>query len=247
MSSLRRIQSSKANGALSKGPSTPAGKLTSSLNAIRHGLCAKCIVVEGESRENFLILLQQHVDRFQPADEVEFGMIEEMCASYWRQRRAWSLETSLFNKQMALQPDGVTMERMAVALETFAASPSLSLLHRYETRLHLTYQRALRTLILLRTIDPNRDTNPNQDMAPSQDIPNDPNPTSEHSPPAEEPPPPAQQAADSEPLGSASFSLHQSSSAAPAARDVPAGQVLAKPSAAHPATPQRGKKLGGAA
>src|ERR1700683_5012603 len=88
MSSLRRIRSSKANGALSKGPSTPAGKQRSSLNAIRHGLCANCIVLDHESRENFLILLQQHTDRFQPANQVEFGMIEEMCAAHGRQRRA---------------------------------------------------------------------------------------------------------------------------------------------------------------
>src|ERR1700678_432245 len=168
MSSLRRVQSSKANGALSKGPSTPAGKRNSSQNAIRHGLCAKCIVVEGESRENFLTLMQQHVDRFQPAGEVEFGMIEEMCASYWRQRRAWSLETAMFNKQMALQPDGGMtdrmMDHMVVAFDTLAASHSLSLLHRYETRLHLMYQRALRTLIMLRTVE----------------MPNDPSPISEH-------------------------------------------------------------------
>ena len=57
-------------------------------------MCAKCIVLDHESRENFLILLQQHVDHFQPANEVEFGMIEEMCASYWRQRRAWAIETA---------------------------------------------------------------------------------------------------------------------------------------------------------
>src|ERR1700678_2582366 len=184
MSSLRRVQSSKATGALSKGPSTPAGKRNSSQNAIRHGLCAKCIVVEGESRENFLILLQQHVDRFRPAGEVEFGMIEEMCASYWRQRRAWSLETAMFNKQMALQPDGNMMERMVVAFDTLAASPSLSLLHRYESSLHLMYQRALRTLIMLRTIDqPDDDT-------PNQDLPNEPSPISEHSPPAVEQAPP---------------------------------------------------------
>src|ERR1700723_1967880 len=128
MSSLRRIQASKSNGALSKGPATPTGKQRSSLSAIRHGLCAKCIVLDHESRENFLLLRQQHVDRFRPAGEVEFRMIEEMCAAYWRQRRAWSLETAMFNKQWPADP------------------PSLSLLHRYETRLHLMYQRALRTL-----------------------------------------------------------------------------------------------------
>jgi hypothetical protein len=136
--------------------------------------------VEGESQENFLILLQQHLDRFQPADEVEFGMIEEMCASYWRQRRAWSLETAMFNKHMAQQPDGEVSDRMTdrmvVAFDTFAASPSLALIHRYETRLHLAYQHALRTLILLRTIEPP------SDEPPYGALPNEPNPISEHSP-----------------------------------------------------------------
>jgi len=140
--------------------------------------------VEGESQENFLILLQQHVNRFQPADEVEFGMIEEMCASYWRQRRAWSLETVMFNKHMAQQPDGEMADRMTdrmvVAFDTFAASPSLALIHRYETRLHLAYQRALRTLILVRSIEPP------SDEPPYGALPNEPNPISEHSPPAAE-------------------------------------------------------------
>src|SRR5580658_6485842 len=131
MSSLRRVQSSKANGALSKGPVTPAGKERSSLNALRHGLCAKCIVLDHESRENFLILLQQHTDRFQPANEVEVGMIEEMCAAYWRQRRAWAIETALLDKQIALQSGETGPERMAAALDHLAASPTLPLLHRY--------------------------------------------------------------------------------------------------------------------
>ena len=231
MSSLRRVQSSKSNGALSKGPSTPAGKRNSSLNAIRHGLCAKCIVVDGESRENFLILLQQNVDSFRPAGEVEFGMIEEMCAAYWRQRRAWSLETGMFNKQMALQPDAGMMDQMVVAFDTLAASHSLSLLHRYETRLHLMYQRALRTLIMLRPAD----------------MPNDPSPISEHSPPAVEQSPSPQQPTDSESLGSACFSLHRPSSAAPSppqAAAKAASRVPARPSAAPLETPLRSKTSG---
>jgi hypothetical protein len=196
MSSLRRTQSSKANGALSKGPSTPEGKERSSLNALRHGLCAKCIVLDHESRENFLILLQQHVDRFRPADGVEFGMIEEMCAAYWRQRRAWAIETALLDKQIALHPDGANAERMAAAFDTLAAAPTLPLLHRYEARQHTMYQRALRTFIMLRTVK----------------LPNDPSPISEH-PPDLIPPatPPVEQATDSEPLSSACFSLHQPS------------------------------------
>src|SRR5580658_4739733 len=203
MSSLRRVQSSKANGALSKGPVTPEGKKRSSLNALRHGLCAKCIVLDHESRENFLILLRQHVDRFQPANEVEGGMIEEMCAAYWRQRRAWAIETALLNKHIALQPGETAPERMAAAFDRLAAAPTLPLLYRYETRQHLMYQRALRTLIMLRTVK----------------NPNDPSPISEHpgtvipmpSPAAPTQPgncpPPPQPATDAEAPGSACSSL----------------------------------------
>jgi len=195
MSSLRRTQSSRANGALSKGPVTPEGKLHSSQNAIIHGLLADCIVLEEESRENFLALLQQHVDHFQPANEVEFGMIEEMCAARWRQRRAWAIETRLFDTQIARPPDGDSLDRMAGAIDFMAAAPSLSLVHRYETRLHIMYGRALKNLITLRKIK----------------VPNEPSPISEHSPVPPSIPPEAVptaplnagQATDSESLDSA--------------------------------------------
>src|ERR1700683_1988303 len=143
----------------------------SSLNALRHAMCANGIVLHHESRENFLIPLQQHVDRFQPANEVEFGMVEEMCAAYWRQRRAWAIETASLDKQIALQPDENNADRTAAGFDPLAASPSLPLLHRYEPRLHLMYQRALRTLIMLRTVK----------------LPNEPSPISEHPPAAPQP------------------------------------------------------------
>jgi hypothetical protein len=214
MSSLRRVQSSKANGALSKGPTTPAGKLRSSENAIIHGLCANCIVLEDEERENFLNLLHQHVEHFRPVDEVEFGLVEEMCAARWRQRRAWSIETRMFDNQIARAPEGDSLDRMVVALDVMAAAPSLSLLNRYETRLNLTYQRSLRTLIMLRTVK----------------TPNEPSPISEHSPPAVEPPLPPQPAADSEALGSSCSSL-------PSLARRPSTGATRSPLATAPATP----------
>jgi hypothetical protein len=70
MSSLRRDQPSKANRAL-----------RASENAIVLDLCAGCVVLEDEERENFLNLLQQHIHHFRPVDEVEFGLVEEMCAA----------------------------------------------------------------------------------------------------------------------------------------------------------------------
>src|ERR1035441_4380923 len=94
-SSLRRILASRANGARSQGPATPQGKQRSSQNAVRHGLLARCIVMEKESLQSFEALLTQHLDSLQPVDGVEFGMVEEMVASYWRMRRAWAIETRM--------------------------------------------------------------------------------------------------------------------------------------------------------
>jgi len=135
MSSLKRILSSRANGARSRGPVTPAGKQASSLNAIRHGLLAKCVVLRTESRENFDILLAQHIDRYRPADDVELGGVEEMAATFWRMRRAWAIETRLHDDAIANREPGNEVGRIASAFTDLALSPQLALLHRYEARL----------------------------------------------------------------------------------------------------------------
>jgi hypothetical protein len=107
--------------------------------------------MENESRTAFDALLAQHLHRLQPADGLEFGFIEEMAAAYWRMRRAWALETRI-------------LENHAKAAFTDPATHSgLALMHRYETRLHCIYQRALHNFLLLRAA-----------------IPNEPNPISEH-------------------------------------------------------------------
>src|SRR3954451_10465378 len=100
MSSLRRIEASRANGARSQGPVTPEGKKRSARNAMRHGLLADIVVLEGEGRENFQILLDQHVERLQPADGVEYALVEEMASSYWRLHRNWAIETRLLDNQV---------------------------------------------------------------------------------------------------------------------------------------------------
>ena len=163
MSSLRLTLASRANGARSRGPVTPEGKRRSSQNATRHGLLARCIVMENESQTAFEALLAQHLDRLRPADALEFGFIEEMAAAYWRMRRAWALETRIFENHAKAQPPGDEIDRMAAVFTDPAAHPGLGLINRYETRLHCIYQRALHNFLLLRAA-----------------IPNEPDPISEH-------------------------------------------------------------------
>jgi hypothetical protein len=154
---------------------------------------------------------------------------------YWRQRRAWAIETALLDKHIALQPGETAPERMAAAFDHLAASPTLPLLHRYETRQHLMYQRALRTFILLRTVK----------------LPNDPSPISEHPPDVTKPAtPPVDQPTDSESLSGAAnpgFSRLSAGYRPPQATSPTAAHAPAKPPAAHPGTPPHVKESGGAA
>jgi hypothetical protein len=105
--------------------------------------------LQNESNECFDNLVTQHIQRFAPADGVEFAIIEEMVAANWRMRRAWAIENSLMDKAIRNQPPGNEVSRIAAAFSQLAASPELNLLHRYEARLHRIYQRALDNLLLL--------------------------------------------------------------------------------------------------
>jgi hypothetical protein len=115
-SSYRRIRAARANGALSRGPRTPEGKARSSQNAIRHGLLSKCVVPETESDTGFQSILAQHMLHLAPADDVELGYIDEMVAPTWRLRRAWAIETRLFDNAVQDQPSGDDLGRLAAAL-----------------------------------------------------------------------------------------------------------------------------------
>src|ERR1035437_6008009 len=177
MPSLRRIRASRANGALSRGPSTPQGKHRPARNPIRHGLLAHCVVLQDECPETFAALLADHIARLQPADGLELGMVEHMAASDWRLRRAWAIETPLLDKQIAAQPSAATLDRMADAFSGLADGPAIALIHRYEGRLHLMYQRSLHNLLFLRFAAAQTAALPNHAL------PNEPSPISEHFPP----------------------------------------------------------------
>ncbi len=53
MSSTAQILANQQNATQSTGPKSPAGKATSSANAIRHGLSGAFAILPHESRETF--------------------------------------------------------------------------------------------------------------------------------------------------------------------------------------------------
>ena len=188
----------RRNGAKSNGPATPEGKQTSALNSTRHGLRSeKTFVLENESAENFDEFRDTIVRRFQPADKLELDLCLEMAHARWRLHRAWTIETAMLDNKMEQQHEHLLKEwsplneatRLAEAWTAIANyGQGLSLLHRYESRLRRTFERALLNLERLRRdrlkAQASNEKMPNEPDAPSKigatplgpTVPNQPNP-----------------------------------------------------------------------
>src|ERR1051326_3117682 len=159
MATQAQIDAARRNGAKSNGPKTPEGKAISSANSLRHGMTAKCILLTNEDPEAYTKLAEAYYEKFQPADDVERDLVDEMVVAKWRQRRDWSNEAALFDLEMDRQTKKVDSQfvkidhacRYALAFRALAdESKAIQLFTRYETAHRRSYYKALVTLLQLR-------------------------------------------------------------------------------------------------
>jgi hypothetical protein len=159
MRTEKQIEASRINGRKSRGPLTAMGRDRIRTNALKHGLTARLVVWSNENGEQFQTLLLALLERFSPANDVEFLCVEEMAMAKWRQRRMIAIETTAGNEQLA----ETRREGGAGTLAAFtAAERSMQLLtttRQHEAAFARAYQRAYRHLQQLRreTVDPDLD------------------------------------------------------------------------------------------
>ena len=155
MSSQRKIDSARANGALSHGPKTPEGRALSAAAAITHGLTARRTLAADESEEAFRALREMYARYFQPATQTEFDWLEEFIATRWRLIRITSMETALLTLEVDRQVPQVkktftvceTETRLAMAFRALSDDThALDLLNRYEARIRRTHDRLYKRL-----------------------------------------------------------------------------------------------------
>ncbi len=159
MRTERQKQAARANGAKSRGPVTPEGKLASSRNATTHGILSGTVVLTGESEERFHALLADLHAELQPQTTVELTLVETMAVARWRQMRIWGIEKANMEHQMRAEAaaggeDGAPADepatRCALAFRTLSDdSHSLDLINRYESRYDRQYLRAHRRFLAL--------------------------------------------------------------------------------------------------
>ena len=130
MATLKQFEANRRNAQKSTGPKTPEGKTAVSMNALRHGLRARTVVLPGENREEFTQLCDDLEVEWHPQSRTEQFYVEQMAVSQWKLIRMEVSEVNLFK-------------------DTDNAKDQLSLLDRLwqgECRLERSYARAQREL-----------------------------------------------------------------------------------------------------
>ncbi len=105
MTSERQISANRLNALQSKGPRTSEGRAVSRRNALKHGLTARSLVIDGEHPKQFEELRTDLIHAYMPQGIVEEQLVDMMAGLLWRLRRVPVLEAATFAwKQRCHQP-----------------------------------------------------------------------------------------------------------------------------------------------
>jgi len=186
MSTQRKIDSARANGAKSHGPVTEEGRKKSSMNALKHGLTARTVLFSNDNHDEYNALLESYIESLQPIDPVEMDLVVDMVNAKWQQRRVQKFETELFDQEMDEHKEELDKDyksysetfEQTYAFQRLTYSASLQMLHREASRLERTYHRALNDLLRLRQVRESSNKK-NEKRTESQDR----TPVTNHQPP----------------------------------------------------------------
>jgi hypothetical protein len=96
----------QANAQHSTGPTTEAGKQRSSLNALRHGLTSRIVVMPTEDLEAYQSHLKSFTDEYKPQGATEAHLVQALADTSWRQNRIAAIEANVLKfATMAVMPE----------------------------------------------------------------------------------------------------------------------------------------------
>jgi hypothetical protein len=100
MTSERQKAANRANARHSTGPKTPEGKAVVRLNACRHGLFARDVVLPEEDADAFEDLWNQVRANLSPEGPIEEFLVDRVVNAMWRLWRLTRAETALFHSRI---------------------------------------------------------------------------------------------------------------------------------------------------
>src|SRR5277367_2333111 len=136
----------------STGPRTQEGKQRSALNALRHDLTGRTIVMPYEDMDQYHIFCKRLFQSLAPETPLEEQYAQTFCDTQWRLNRARSLEDSMLALGHSEEAGEIETEHPQVHAALTAArvfrddNKSFLNLSLYEQRLHRTLDKTLREL-----------------------------------------------------------------------------------------------------
>ncbi|MGB7748784.1 MAG: hypothetical protein WBN75_16030 [Verrucomicrobiia bacterium] len=95
--SLKQIAANRHNAQKSTGPKTPGGRAVSKMNALKHGILSKEVLVRGiqarESARELRALHAQFLEHYKPVGPVEGMLVDQIVTTHWRLRRVLKAES----------------------------------------------------------------------------------------------------------------------------------------------------------
>jgi hypothetical protein len=161
--SEKRVAAGHLNGLKAKGTKTPEGKSRSALNAVKHGLGAKRIVLANENFAEFERLMDMFMTRFQPVDGVEYELIADVVVAKWRHRRACGIEAAAVDLQLEKdrpQQDRDYIElsediRCALAYQAVERETGfISAMNRHGARIYREFHNGMKLLVQMQANRP---------------------------------------------------------------------------------------------
>jgi hypothetical protein len=138
-----RAEASRKNGAKSRGPKTPEGKVRSSQNALKHGLRAqKYVVLPEEDAGEFAELQAAMIEELAPVGALQTVLARRVAVAAWRLARADRIEVELF----ARRSWGADANPGIALIRDGNGSRSFETLLRYRGAAMAEFMRALKTL-----------------------------------------------------------------------------------------------------
>ena len=133
------IAANRANSQLSTGPRTAEGKLRSSVNALRHGLTSKMVLLPEDDLAAYNTFKQSFFNDLKPKGVLEEQLAYTLVNTQWRLNRCRAFEESVLATETAQPSDPDANARL-----TREQVDSLAKLSLYESRLTRTFQTTLK-------------------------------------------------------------------------------------------------------
>jgi len=156
-----RAATNRANSQHSTGPRTDAGKKSSSLNALRHGLTSQIIVMPEEDLTAYQLHARTFFDDFKPKGAVEQQLVQGLADTAWRLNRIPALEANVLTLGMHAHTGSIDLEidkeshhaevraALATAQAVHHSIRTLSSLSMHDHRLTRKFESTLKQLMAL--------------------------------------------------------------------------------------------------